>query len=79
MDSPLNLPWFSHSIFHGSIFHELQNVSVVVVGTPLGVRKQSRHRHICEFLVILYLMWGLGPFSTGIPTESLLASLGHEP
>ena len=41
---PFDFPWISH----GSIFNELQNVSVVVAGTPLGVRKQSRHRHILE-------------------------------
>ena len=56
-----NYPWIFHGFFHGFsirfsmdfpwidfpwIFHELQNVSVVVAGTPLGVRKQSRHRQI---------------------------------
>ena len=38
MDFPwIDFPWF---------VHELQNVSLVVSGTPPGVRKQSRHRHI---------------------------------
>ena len=38
MDFPwIDFPWF---------VHELQNVSLVVSGTPPGVRKQSRHRHM---------------------------------
>ena len=44
------------------IFHELQNVSVVVAGTPLGVRKQSRHRHIVEgtthnFIIVFFVVY----------------------
>ena len=42
MDFPFDFPWIDFPW----IFHELQNVSVVVAGTPLGVRKQSRHRQM---------------------------------
>ena len=56
-DYPWIVPWFFHGFPIRSsmdfpwidfpwISHELQNVSVVVAGTPLGVRKQSRHRQI---------------------------------
>ena len=45
------------------IFHELQNVSVVVAGTPLGVRKQSRHRHMMLLgLRQIIVTLGLGKF-----------------
>ena len=57
MDFPWNFPWIFHGISMDFpcdfpwidfpwIFHELQNVSVVVAGTSPGVRKQSRHPHI---------------------------------
>ena len=51
MEFPMAFPWFFHSIFHGFSmdwcsmnFPWITNVSVVVSGTPPGVRKQSRHR-----------------------------------
>ena len=61
MDFPWISHWVSHGFSHGFCIgfsmdfpwidfpwfvHELQNVSLVVSGTPPGVRKQSRHRHI---------------------------------
>ena len=44
----MDFPWIFHglSMDYPWIFHELQNVSVVIAGTHLGVRKQSRHRHL---------------------------------
>ena len=44
---PMDFPWIDFPWF----FHELQNVSVVVAGTPPGVRKQSRHRHIKKLII----------------------------
>ena len=38
---PIDFPWNSH---------ELQNVSVVIAGTPPGVRKQSRRRQVMQQL-----------------------------
>ena len=67
----IDFPWFFHGfsmrfsmdfpwIDFPWIFHELQNVSVVVSGTPPGVRKQSRHRHLyASWSPILYEFGGV--------------------
>ena len=82
MELSMDFPWFSHGfsirfsmdvpwIDFPWILHELQNVSVVVAGTPLGVRKQSRHRHVVCGLVsacaccILKLMHKKTPEAVG--------------